>query len=163
MALGGVSGSSLSGLIGSALIPMLTTGGHEVIRLTRGGRRRAGTVQWDPAADTIDAGALEGLDAVVHPAGENIAGRWTAEKKARIYGSRVDGSKLLVETLTGLAKPPKALIAASAIGYYGDRNADVVDEDSAPGGGFLAELVREWEAATQTAAARGIRVVNVSL
>jgi uncharacterized protein len=151
-----------SGLIGSALIPLLTTGGHDVVRLVRnGGTRRAGTVQWDPATGTIDAAALEGIDAVVHLAGENIAGRWTAEKKARIYGSRVDGTKALVRALTALARPPKVLIAASAIGYYGDRGADIVDEDSAPGAGFLADVVREWEAATQPAAALGIRVVNL--
>ncbi len=156
-----VTGSS--GLIGSALVPFLTTGGHTVVRLVRnGGTRRAGTIAWDPATGAIDAAALEGLDAVVHLAGESIAGgRWTAEKKARIYGSRVDGSKRLVQALSSLARPPKTLVAASAIGYYGHRDADVVDEDSAPGAGFLADVVREWEAATQPAAARGIRVVNL--
>jgi uncharacterized protein (TIGR01777 family) len=114
------------------------------------------------SAGTIDRPVTEGFDAVVHLAGENIAsGRWTAEKKAKIYASRVDGTKLLVQALTGLARPPKTLIAASAIGYYGNRHADLVDEDSAPGGGFLANVVREWEAATQPAAAHGIRVVNM--
>jgi uncharacterized protein (TIGR01777 family) len=151
-----------SGLIGSALVPLLTTGGHDVLRLVRnGGKRRADTVQWDPVKGTIDAAAIEGVDAVVHLAGESVAGRWTAAKKAGIYGSRVDGTRVLVRALTGLARPPKVLVAASAIGYYGDRGADVVDEDSAPGAGFLAEVAREWEAATQAAAARGIRAVNL--
>lgn len=151
-----------SGLIGSALIPLLTTGGHGVVRLVRdGGTRRADTINWDPVKGTIDSAALEGVDAVVHLAGENVAGRWTAEKKARIYGSRVDGTTALVQALTRLARPPKVLVAASAIGYYGDRDVDVVDEDSAPRAGFLADVVREWEAATQPASARGIRVVNL--
>jgi uncharacterized protein (TIGR01777 family) len=155
--------SGASGLIGSALVGLLTTGGHQVVRLVRhDGTRSAGAVQWDPAAGTIDAAALEGIDAVVHLAGENIAsGRWTAAKKARIHDSRIDGTTLLVGALLGLRKPPKTLLAASAIGYYGNRDQDVVDEDSAPGAGFLADVCREWEAATEPAAARGIRVVTL--
>jgi uncharacterized protein (TIGR01777 family) len=156
--------SGASGLIGSALVPFLTTGGHQVVRLVRpGGKQQQDTVSWDPSAGTIDAAALDGVDAVVHLAGENVAVRWTAEKKARIHGSRVDGTKLLVQALTNLKHPPKTLVAASAIGYYGDRDADVVDEDSAPGKGFLADVVREWEAATEPAAGRGIRVVNLRI
>ena len=153
--------SGASGLIGSALIPLLTTGGHEVVRLVRGAGTRGQSVQWDPATRTIDAAGLEGADAVVHLAGENIAGRWTPQKKARIHASRVDGTRLLVQALSGLVRPPKVLIAASAIGYYGDRADAVVDENSAPGAGFLADVVRAWEAATQPAAAHGIRVVNL--
>lgn len=154
-----------SGLIGSALAPFLTTGGHEVVRLVRnGGRRKPGTVAWSPEAGTIDAAGLDGLDAVVHLAGENISGgRWTAARKARIHASRVEGTRLLAETLARLARPPQTLIAASAIGYYGHRHADVVDEDSAPGAGFLADVCREWEAATAPAAAAGIRVVTLRL
>src|SRR5262249_50926980 len=156
-----VTGSS--GLIGGALVPLLTTGGHAVGRLTRpGAKRRADSVQWEPASGTIDAAALSGFDAVVHLAGENIAsGRWTADRKARIYASRVDGTKLLVDALSNVAGPPKSLIVASAIGYYGNRNADIVDENSAPGGGFRADVVREWEAAPRPATARGMRVVNL--
>lgn len=156
-----VTGSS--GLIGSALVPFLTTGGHDVIRLVRDGTpARPGTVAWDPEHDTIDAAGLEGLDAVVHLAGENIAaGRWTPARKARIYSSRVDGTRVLVDALTRLTRPPKVLVAASAIGYFGHRDRDVVDEDSASGGGFLADVVREWEAATAPAAQAGIRVVNL--
>ncbi|MBX3024552.1 TIGR01777 family oxidoreductase [bacterium] len=150
-----------SGLIGGTLAPFLTTGGHQVLRLTRG-RPRPGAATWDPDQGRIDRGALEGLDAVVHLAGENIStGRWTATKKARIHDSRVNGTRLLCETLASLRQPPAVLIAASAIGYYGDRGRDVVDEDSAPGAGFLADVCKEWEAATAPAAARGIRVVNM--
>ncbi|MFN8642411.1 MAG: TIGR01777 family oxidoreductase [Candidatus Binatia bacterium] len=152
-----------NGLIGSALVPFLTTGGHAVVRLARG-HKRAGTATWDPDQGTIDGAALEGVDAVVHLAGENIAsGRWSAEKKARIHDSRVNGTRLLCEALAGLERPPKVLVAASAIGFYGHRGRDVVDEDSAPGSGFLADVCREWEAATAPAAARGIRVVNLRL
>jgi hypothetical protein len=153
--------SGASGLIGSTLVPFLTTGGHEVIRLTRG-RARAGTARWDPQSGAIDRDALEGLDAVVHLAGENIStGRWTAEKKARIHDSRVHGTRLLAETLAALRRPPAVLVAASAIGFYGNRGRDVVDEDSAPGAGFLADVCKEWEAATAPAAAHGIRVVTM--
>lgn len=152
-----------NGLIGGTLVPFLTTGGHEVVRLTRG-RKRAGAATWDPEKGSIDSGALEGLDAVVHLAGENISGgRWTADKKARIRDSRVAGTRLLCEALAALARPPKVLVAASAIGFYGHRGRDVVDEDSAPGSGFLADVCKEWEAATAPAAARGIRVVNLRI
>lgn len=150
-----------SGLIGGTLVPFLTTGGHEVVTLTRG-RPRPGAVTWDPERGTIDRAALEGLDAVVHLAGENIStGRWTAAKKARIHDSRVHGTRALCEALAALQRPPKVLVAASAIGFYGNRGNDVVDEDSAPGGGFLADVCKEWEAATAPAAASGIRVVNM--
>lgn len=154
-----------SGLIGSALVPALAGAGHDVLRLTRGaGRRRAGTVLWDPAAGTIDRAALEGLDAVVHLAGENIStGRWTAEKKARIRDSRVEGTRLLTTALAGLDTPPHTLVAASAIGFYGHRGRDEVDEDSAPGAGFLADVCREWEAATAPAVQRTIRVVQLRI
>jgi uncharacterized protein (TIGR01777 family) len=153
--------SGASGLIAGTLIPFLTTGGHEVVRLTRG-RKRAGTATWDPEKGTIDRTALEGLDAVVHLAGENIStGRWTAAKKARIHDSRVNGTRLLCDTLAALERPPTVLVAASAIGFYGHRGRDIVDEDSAPGAGFLADVCKEWEAATAPAAARGIRVVNM--
>ena len=156
-----VSGSS--GLIGSALRPLLTTGGHSIVRLVRSGAAPdAASIPWDPERGTIDAAGLEGVDAVVHLAGENIGGgRWTPAKKARIYASRVDGTKVLVRALLGLAHPPQTLVAASAIGYYGNRGHDVVDETSAPGAGFLTDLCRDWEAATRPAVERGIRVVNL--
>ncbi|MDL1875218.1 TIGR01777 family protein [Cytophagia bacterium CHB2] len=116
---------------------------------------------WDPDAGKIDAAGLEGLDAVVHLAGESIAkGRWTAAKKARIVNSRVRGTKLLAETLAQLKQPPKTLISASAIGYYGDRGDTILREDSAPGSGFLAETSVAWERAAEPAAQAGIRVAH---
>jgi uncharacterized protein (TIGR01777 family) len=154
-----------SGLVGSALVPFLTTGGHQVTRLVRSRPRAdAAEVQWDPLTGSVDAAALEGLDAVVHLAGENIAaGRWTAEQKARIRDSRVKGTKTLCEALAGLSQPPSVLISASAIGYYGDRGEEVMHEDSAPGTGFLAEVCRAWEEATEPARQKGIRVVHARI
>lgn len=158
-----VSGST--GLVGSALIAFLTTGGHRVTRLVRSTPvHPQAEVRWDPAAGTIDAARLEDVDAVVHLAGENIAaGRWTEATKARIKDSRIRGTRLLCESVARLRHPPKVLVCASAIGYYGDRGAAVVDEDSPPGAGFLAEVCRDWEAATQAARESGIRVVQVRL
>jgi uncharacterized protein (TIGR01777 family) len=117
-------------------------------------------VPWDPAARSIATPGLEGLDAVVHLAGESIAsGRWTAEKKARIRNSRVQGTQVLCEAFGQLARPPQVLVSASAIGYYGDRGTTVLREESRPGSDFLAEVCRAWEAATAPAVQRGIRVV----
>jgi uncharacterized protein len=156
-----VSGST--GLVGTALIPALTAGGHEVVRLVRS-KSRAPSKElfgWDPEANYIDAAGLEGLDAVVHLAGEPIAaGRWNALKKARIRDSRVRGTQLLCEALAHTAKRPLVLICASAIGFYGDRGEEVLTEASPGGNGFLAEVCREWEAATEPARQKGIRVVN---
>jgi uncharacterized protein (TIGR01777 family) len=157
-----VSGST--GLVGTALIPLLTTGGHEVIRLVRS-RSKAPSkelVHWDPDANYVDAAGLEGLDAIVHLAGESIAeGRWNPLKKARIRDSRVKGTRLLSETLAHLERPPKTLICASAIGFYGDRGDEVLTEGSPSGTGFLPEVCREWEAACEPALQKGIRVVNL--
>lgn len=154
--------SGARGLIGSALVPLLTAAGHRVARLVREPNdARPDAIAWDPVAGRIDRVALERCDAVVHLAGEGISGRWTAAKKSRIYASRVDGTRVLVDALTRLTHPPRTLLAASAIGYYGDRNADVLTEDSAGGAGFLADVVRDWEAATTPAATAGIRVVNL--
>lgn len=159
-----VAVTGASGLVGSALVPFLTTGGHAVTRVVRGGVGDAATVRWDPAAGTIDAAGLEGHDAVVHLAGESIAsGRWTPERKARIRDSRVRGTRVLCETLARLARPPRTLVAASAIGWYGERGDAVVDEGSAAGSGFLADVCREWEEAAAPARAAGLRVVHVRL
>lgn len=150
------------GLIGSALVPFLKTGGHEVSRLVRSAETAPGEIRWDPEEQSIEKEKLEGFDAVVHLAGENIAGgRWNAERKQRIRDSRVEGTRLLAEALAGLNRPPQVLVCASAVGYYGDRGEEVLDERSESGSGFLAEVCREWEAAAQPARERGIRVVNL--
>jgi len=156
-----VTGST--GLIGSALVPFLAKSGHGVTRLTRlksGSQSKPGEAYWNPDEKKIDTSSLEGYDAIVHLAGENIAGIWTTEKKNRIRKSRIDGTRLLSKSLAELANPPKVLVCASAIGFYGDRGDEVLTEESAPGEGFLAEVCREWEAATEPAIQKGIRVVN---
>lgn len=150
-----------TGLVGSGVVASLSAAGHEVVRLVRRppapGEK---AVRWDPEKGEIDAAGLEGLDAVVHLAGENIAsGRWNAARKAAIRDSRVNGTRLLCGALAGLARPPKTLVCASAIGFYGDRGAEVLTEESPPGAGFLPEVCREWEAASGPAARKGIRVV----
>ena len=153
-----------SGLIGSAAVASFKSAGQNVVRMVRSGSPGPGTALWDPAKGTIDKAALEGLDAVVHLAGENIAaGRWTAEQKARILDSRVKGTQLLAETLAGLAKPPKVFLAASATGYYGNRGDESLDESSSAGSNFLAQVCIPWEKATEPASAAGIRVVNLRI
>ena len=156
-----VTGSS--GLIGSALVRFLTAHGHAVTRLVRGTPRASEPeFHWDPTSGRIDSRALDGVDAVVHLAGENIAaGRWTADRKTQIRESRVKGTRLLAETLAWLASPPRVLVCASAMGYYGNRGNEVLGEDSPPGTGFLAELCQAWEAASEPAERAGIRVVKL--
>lgn len=155
--------SGASGFIGSALVPTLIAGGHTVTRLVRSTPRPGqAAIPWNPAARSIGTPALEGFDAVVHLAGDNIAsGRWTAAKKASIRNSRVQGTTVLCEALAQLVKPPKVLLSASAIGYYGDRGETTLREESPPGTGFLAAVCQAWEAATAPAAQRGIRVVHL--
>ncbi|MEX0799800.1 MAG: TIGR01777 family oxidoreductase [Dehalococcoidia bacterium] len=148
-----------SGLVGSALVPFLTGRGHQVVRLVRAEPRGEDEVRWDAAAGEIDAARLEGLDAVVHLAGESIAGRWSAARKERILDSRVAGTRVLAETLAGLQRPPGVLVSSSAVGYYGDRGDETLTEDSSSGSLFLSEVCRQWEAATEPAARKGIRVV----
>lgn len=155
-----ISGSS--GLIGSSLRFALEGRGHQVTRIVRPQSRgvRGQVVVWDPPRGMLEAAGLEGHDVVIHLAGENIAGLWTRRKKAALRESRIVGTRLLSETLARLRRPPRALLSASAAGYYGNRPAGVVvDEDSPPGTGFLAELAVEWERATEAAASAGIRVV----
>ena len=155
-----VTGSS--GLIGSAVVGFLTTKGHQVARLVRRAPRGSGEVQWDPAEGLRDLSRLEGVDAVVHLAGENIAsGRWTPRRKAEIRRSRVEGTRRLCESLARIARPPKALVSASAVGFYGDHRDEILREDSPPGTDFLAEVCREWEAATEPASRAGVRVVQL--
>lgn len=157
--------SGAGGLIGSALVPFLTTAGHRVMRLVRSSTQgKQDAIQWDPERGIVDKVRLDGSDAVVHLAGANIAdGRWTPEGKRLIRESRVKGTRLLCEALTRLPRPPKTLICASAIGYYGNRRDEVLGEESSPGDGFLAEVCQAWEAATQPAEESGIRVVHARL
>lgn len=153
-----VTGST--GLIGSALVSFLESAGHGVTRVVRSAPRQ-GEVRWDPAAATMETDRLDGHAAVVHLAGETVAGRWTPAKKARILASRVQGTRLLSATLAGLKQPPAVLVCASAIGFYGDRCGEALTEESAPGSGFLPQVVRAWEAAADPARAAGIRVVHL--
>jgi uncharacterized protein (TIGR01777 family) len=147
-------------LIGSAVVNALEARGDEVLPLVRPGSHRPG-VQWDPAQGTIDKAALEGIDAAVHLAGESIAAVWTASRKRRILQSRVQGTALLATALTQLQKRPAVLVSASAIGYYGDHPAgEPIDESAPRGGGFLADVVEQWEAAAQPARDAGIRVAH---
>jgi len=158
-----VSGSH--GLIGSELVRRLETAGYRVVRLARASATAPDAVSddvvtWDPQAGSIDAAALEGFDAVVHLAGEGIGEkRWTPEQKHRILDSRTVGTSLLAGALAGLANPPRVLVSASAVGFYGSRGDEVLDEDSKPGEGFLAEVCRAWEAAAAPAGEAGIRTV----
>jgi uncharacterized protein (TIGR01777 family) len=124
---------------------------------------KPGELGWDPAAGSIDKEGLEGHDGVVNLAGENIAERWTLAKKARIRESRVKGTRLLADALAGLSQPPKVLVCASALGYYGNRGSEVLREDSGAGSGFLAEVCQEWEAAAEPAKQKGIRVVHLRI
>jgi uncharacterized protein len=157
-----ITGSS--GLIGQALIPELKSGGHSVASLVRfKPQPGAPLVYWNPAQGEIDASKLEGFDAVVHLAGESVSGRWTPAKKQAIRESRVQGTRLLCEALAKLSQRPRVLVAASASGYYGDRGDEVLREESAAGTSFLSQVCQEWEAATDPAAAGGIRVVNLRI
>jgi uncharacterized protein (TIGR01777 family) len=150
-----ITGST--GLIGSALAPLLVQAGHEVVRLRRPG-------DWDPENRKVDLPAFRNIDGLVHLAGENIAGgRWTAERKRRIRESRISGTKLIAETVSKLDPPPGVLISASAIGYYGDRGDEVLQETSNAGTGFLADVCQQWEASTAAATRAGIRVVHLRL
>ncbi|HTN73640.1 MAG TPA: TIGR01777 family oxidoreductase, partial [Pirellulaceae bacterium] len=150
-----------TGMVGTSLTALLTTGGHRVTKFVRKNPGQ-GESLWDPAAGQIDSDVLASSDAVIHLAGDNIAeGRWNKAKKARILQSRVQGTRLLAETLAKLATPPKVLVSASAIGFYGSRGDEWLDEQSSSGAGFLADVCRQWEAATEPAKAANIRVVNV--
>lgn len=156
-----VAGST--GLIGSALVAVLRTEGHEVVALVRPDTEGvAGGIAWDPAAGSIDAGALEGCDGVVNLAGRSIGERrWTAAEKALIHSSRVDSTALLAATIAGLQRKPKVLVSASAMGIYGDRGEELLTEASAPGEGFFPEVCRAWEEATAAASQAGVRVVKL--
>jgi uncharacterized protein (TIGR01777 family) len=154
-----ITGSS--GLIGSMLVPALTTGGHKVIRMVRRAPA-SGEIRWDPDGSGVDPEALRGVDAVIHLAGENIAGaRWTEARKRLLLSSRVTGTRLLAEAIAKAPEGPRALVSASAIGIYGSRGDEVLDENSPPGRGFLPETSTAWEEATRPASAVGVRVARI--
>jgi uncharacterized protein (TIGR01777 family) len=149
------------GLVGTALIKSWETQGHEIFRLVRHAPTSKTEVEWSPDRYSIALARIEGFDAVVNLAGEGIAeGRWTDDKKRRIRESRVKGTKLLGDALANLTVPPKTFVCASAIGYYGNRDDELLTESSAAGDGFLAKVCAEWEEATALATEKGIRVVN---
>ncbi|HLM17844.1 MAG TPA: TIGR01777 family oxidoreductase [Acidimicrobiia bacterium] len=150
------------GFIGSALLPALTREGHRPVRIVRGRPAGDDELGWDPTAGTIDAAGLEGIGGVVHLAGAGIGDkRWTDARKRLILESRTKGTGLLARTLAGLTHPPAALVSASAIGYYGNRGDEPLDEQSAPCKDFVAGVCVQWEAATAPAADTGIRVARV--
>jgi len=156
-----VSGST--GFIGSALQRHLTASGHTVVALSRS-KSNSQAVSWNPEDGQIEAEKLDGIEACVHLAGENIAsGRWTAERKSRLVNSRIKGTRLLSETLAKMPQPPQVLVSASAIGYYGNRGNEVLREESSVGSGFLADLCKQWEAATEAASRKGIRIVHTRI
>ena len=159
-----VAVSGAGGLIGSAFARLMTAEGHEIRRLVRRPPVGPTEVSWDPISGKVNAEKLDGLDAVVHLAGENIAsGRWTASRKERIRASRVDATRLLSDALARLETPPGVMVSASAIGYYGNRGDERLDETSPPGQGFFPEVGRAWEAAASGAEKAGIRVVKLRI
>jgi len=152
--------SGVSGLIGGALLPTLKNRGYQITRLVRGAAGGGDQISWDPGKP-LAPDAVSGFDAVVHLAGESIVGRWTNEKKLKIRDSRVAGTTALAEALAQAKDKPQVFACSSAIGYYGDRGNEVLNEESAPGTGFLPEVCAEWEAATQAAVDAGIRTVQM--
>lgn len=154
-----VTGSS--GLIGSALVQSLRADGHEVVRLIRREPSRPGEARWSPADGCVDKDSLEGADAVVHLAGAGIGDRpWTKAYMRKIRDSRLVGTRTLAEAIAAAVPRPRVLVCGSAIGYYGDTGGQEADEKSARGQGFLADLVRDWEAAAAPAREAGVRVVH---
>jgi uncharacterized protein (TIGR01777 family) len=150
-----------SGLVGKALTPQLETEGHNLVRLVRNSPK-VDELEWHPNQDAINAEKLEGFEAIINLAGENVAeGRWTDDKKKKIHDSRVPGTHLRSEALAKLTTTPRCFLCASATGIYGDRGDETLDEQSESGGGFLAGVCREWEKATEPAHRAGVRVVNL--
>ena len=155
-----VSGGS--GFIGSFVCERLRRSGHQVVTLTRRTDPPPGAIRWQPEDGGLDPVAVEGFDGVVHLAGENIgAGRWTAARRQRILGSRRHGTRLLAATLAKATHRPAVLVSASGVNFYGDRGDEVLTEDSPTGAGFLAEVCRQWEAATEPASDADIRVCRL--
>jgi len=154
--------SGASGLIGAALVSVLESSGDEVFRLVRRALRNERELQWDPER-AVPPELVSGFNAVIHLSGESVAGRWTTAKKQRIRDSRVVSTANLANAIARAEKPPQTFICASAVGYYGNRGDEVLTEESPFGSGFLADVSREWEAATQPAANAGGRVVNTRI
>lgn len=154
-----------SGMVGKSLTERLKQSGHQVVSFVRNASSNQNErFQWDPDKGTIDAEGLNGVDAVVNLAGENIAAkRWTPEQKEKIRTSRVKGTTLLARTIAGMSTKPEVLVSASAIGFYGDRGDEMLTENSAPGNGFLADVCKEWEQSTKAAEASGVRIVRARL
>lgn len=151
------------GMVGAALARSLSASDRTVRAVVRRPARDDTEIEWRPDGGYIDAAKLAGTDMVVHLAGENIAQRWTPERRRRIRASRDDATRLLAQALAALPTPPRVLVSASAVGIYGDRGDEVLDESSATGSGFLAEIGAAWEAATEPARAAGVRVVTIRL
>jgi uncharacterized protein (TIGR01777 family) len=152
--------SGVSGPIGTALLPFLKTSGWSVVRLVRGRAADDSQVAWDPAKP-IAPETVSGFDAIIHLAGESIAGRWSPAKKAKIRDSRILGTRNLAQALAQAKSKPQVLVCSSAIGYYGNRGDEVLREESSPGTGFLPEVCRDWESAAKAAAEAGIRTVQI--
>jgi uncharacterized protein len=149
-------------LLGTAIAERYRAQGHEIVTITSSAPTSPDQVQWEPDAGHIDAAPLEGIDLMIHLAGENVAsGPWTEARKREIRDSRVKGTRLLSSALAKLKHPPKTYAAASAIGYYGDTAGRTVDETAPPGENWLAQVVKDWEDATDPARQRGIRVINL--
>lgn len=154
--------SGSTGFLGRALTAHLTSLGHRVVPLAR--RRQAATsnaIPWDPSRDELAPDALRGIDAVVHLAGENVAQRWTDDAKRAIRDSRVKSTALLARTIQAMEAPPRVMLSGSAVGVYGDRDDELLDESSLPGKGFLVDVVRAWEGATEVLARADVRVTHL--
>lgn len=152
-----------TGLIGSALWSGFAAEGHTLHKITRSQPAEQTDIYWQPRGGEIDAASLEGVDVLIHLAGENLFGRWTDDKKESILRSRTEGTKLLSRTLAELNEPPEVFVSASAVGFYGNTGDQVVDESNDPGDTFLSEVCQRWEAACEPAREAGIRTVNPRL
>lgn len=155
-----VAVTGASGLVGQAVCGRLKGEGYAVVSVGRAHRDTSPDIVWNPGRGEIDAGRLEGVSAVVHLAGETIGQRWTGDARRRILESRVQGTALIARTIASLRTKPPVMISASAVGFYGDRGDEAVDERKPRGGGFLADVVQAWEAAAEPARAAGIVVTH---
>lgn len=154
--------SGSHGLIGSALVPLLEARGHTVTRLVRSPARSEGEALWNPASGEVDDSLVARAGAIVHLSGESVAARWTPAKREDILDSRVDSTRLLAQAVARAGGKP-TLVQASAIGFYGNRGDDILDESASSGGGFLARVCREWEASAEPAREAGARVVSTRI